>query len=116
MWKTIHAIRAGKIERRTESVHQDMTIEQIIRLTWQPKEIAPAVAEPRMGGPLVFWHNSLNNLQGMLEDFGRDLQVDELSLQAHPHPISGPLNFHQRLQFLRFHIDRHREQVANLPA
>ena len=38
MWKTIHAIRAGKIERRSESVHQDMTIEQTIDLPGSPKK------------------------------------------------------------------------------
>ena len=67
MWKTIHAIREGKIERRYESVHQDMAIEEISGLTCQPKENAPAVAEPRMGGALGFWHDSLTSLQGMLE-------------------------------------------------
>ncbi|WP_185731553.1 hypothetical protein [Larkinella rosea] len=32
----------------------------------------------------------------------------------HPHPISGPLDIHQRFAFLRFHIDRHRNQVTDL--
>jgi hypothetical protein len=114
MWKTIYAIRDGKMERKYESDHQGMPVEQIIDLTWQPKELVPAVAAPRFGGPLKFWCEALNSLQEILEAFGRDLKDDELRIQAHPHPISGAMDFQQRLEFLRFHLNRHREQVSNL--
>ena len=114
MWKTLHAIRAGKIARTYDSIHKNMPIEQLINLTWKPKEIVPAVAAPRMGGPLSFWINSLGSLQEILNVFGQDLQDDELRLQAQPHPISGAMDFHQRLEFLAFHLDRHRKQVASL--
>ncbi len=114
MWKTLHAIKEGKIESKYESIHQNMPIEQIIDLTWQPKEIVPTVAAPRLGGPLAFWTISLHSLQEILGAFGRDLNENELRLQAQPHPISGALDFHQRIEFLRFHIDRHRAQVAQI--
>lgn len=114
MWKTLHAIREGKMERTFDSVHKDLPIQQIIDLTWQPKEQVPAVAAPRLGGTLVFWRYSLQSLQAVLEAFGRDLQENELRIQAHPHPISGAMDFQQRLEFLAFHIDRHRNQVQNI--
>jgi DinB superfamily len=114
MWKSIDAIREGKMERKFESIHQDMPIEQIIELTWQPNEKVPPAAAPRLGGPLSFWCNSLNTLQEVLESFGRHLKNDELRLQAHPHPISGSMDFQQRFEFLRFHTDRHRAQVFRL--
>ena len=114
MWKTIHAIRHGKTARTYDSIHQDMPIEQLIELTWQAKEIVPPVAAPRMGGPLSFWITSLHGLQEILSVFGQDLQNDELRLQAHPHPISGAMDFHQRLEFLAFHLNRHTKQVAAL--
>jgi hypothetical protein len=111
MWKSILAIRGGKMARKYDSLQMDMTIEQIIKLTWQPKEKVPAIVAPRLGGPLSFWCASLVNLQGVLKTFGCHLKDDELRLQAQPHPISGPMNFQQRLEFLTFHINRHREQV-----
>lgn len=114
MWKTLHAIRDGNMVRTFESIHKDMPIEQIIDLTWQPKENVPAVASPRLGGPLLFWKLSLNGLQEILSAFCQDLKEDELRLQAHPHPISGALDFHQRIEFLRFHINRHSHQVSRL--
>jgi hypothetical protein len=80
MWKTIHAIREGKIDRKFESIHQDMPIEQIIDLTWKPKEIVPSVAAPRLGGPLHFWTISLDSLQKVLDAFGSDLKENELRL------------------------------------
>lgn len=114
MWKTLHAIREGKMERSYDSVHKNMPVEQIIEMTWQPKEKVPPVAAPRIGGPLLFWKASLNGLQEVLDEFGKDIHEDELRLQAHPHPISGPLDFQQRLEFLRFHINRHKDQVLQL--
>lgn len=114
MWKTLHALREGNIERNYESVHKNMPIEQVIDMTWQPKEKVPSVAAPRLGGPLSFWKVSLHSLQEVLNTFGQDLKEDELRLQAHPHPISGALDFQQRIEFLQFHINRHNDQVSQL--
>ncbi len=114
MWKTILAIRDGSIPKTYESPHKEMPIEKIIDLTWQSKEKVPAVAAPRLGGSLAFWSASLFSLQGILESFGAELQEDELRVLAHPHPISGPLDFQQRIEFLRFHIERHGQQVSAL--
>jgi len=116
MWKTIDAIREGKMEREFESVHKDMPVEQIIELTWQPKELVPAVAAPRLGGPLPYWIAALDSLQQLLAAFGQHLQHYELRVLAHPHPISGAMDFQQRFEFLGFHIARHRNQCANLLA
>ena len=112
MWKTLHAVREGKMERTFESVHKELSVETIIDRTWKEKEQVPAVAAPRMGRTLVFWLASLSSLQQVLEAFGDDLKEEELRVLAHPHPISGPMDFQQRLEFLRFHIQRHYHQVA----
>jgi hypothetical protein len=114
MWKTLHASREGNLVRSYDSIHKDMPIEQVIDITWQPKEKVPPVAAPRLGGPLSFWKSSLNSLQVVLDAFGQDLKEDELRLQAHPHPISGALDFQQRIEFLCYHIRRHENQVARL--
>lgn len=114
MWKTLYLIREGKIDNNYESIHLNMRIEEIIDLTWLSKEVVPTVAAPRIGGPLSLWIASLKSLQEMLDSFGSILRENELRLQSHPHPISGPLDFHQRLEFLRFHIDRHLVQSANI--
>ena len=74
----------------------------------------PAIAAPRLGGSLSFWCVSLRSLQQVLEDFGNILGDDELHVLAHPHPISGDMDFQQRFEFLRFHLSRHEEQVAGL--
>ncbi len=114
MWKTLYAIREGTLEKTFESNHKELPIQELIDLTWKPKEEVPAIAAPRLGGTLVFWQYSLQSLQGILEAFGNDLQEDELRIQAHPHPISGAMDFQQRLEFLAFHINRHAQQVQNI--
>jgi len=114
MWKTLRAIREGKMERAFESIHKELSNEAIIARTWKPKEQVPAVAAPRMGGTLIFWRSALLSLQSVLEEFGNDLKVEELRVLAHPHPISGPMDFQQRLEFLRFHIERHHHQALEV--
>ncbi len=32
----------------------------------------------------------------------------------YPHIISGPLNVYQRMEFLRFHLERHQRQIENI--
>lgn len=114
MWKTLLAIRAGTLSYEGVSANDGLPIEEIIRLTWKEKEEVPAIAAPRFGGPLAFWKASLAGLQPILESFGEVLNEADLAVKAHPHPISGPLTFGQRLAFLRFHLDRHRRQIENL--
>lgn len=114
MWKILYAIRDGKATRTYESDHKEWSIEKLIAQTWKEKEQVPAVAAPRLGGTLVFWRLSLASLQPLLEAFGKELHQDELRLQAHPHPISGAMDFQQRIEFLRFHIQRHHGQVQSI--
>ena len=114
MWKTLYAIRSGEMQKTSESKHLNLTIEEIIKATWKEKEQVPPIVSPRMGGTIVFWRFALESLQGILDQFGEDIKPEELRLQAHPHPISGPMDFHQRLEFLAFHIKRHQTQALNL--
>lgn len=114
MWKTLQSIRDGIMQRNFDSVHKNLPIGKIIEQTWKPKEVVPAVAAPRLGGTLAFWRASLKSLQPILEEFGSVIKDEELRLQAHPHPISGALDFQQRIEFLTFHIHRHRDQVIGL--
>ena len=74
----------------------------------------PEVAAPRLGGSLTFWIHSLRSRQYVLEALAAELAGAPLQEIIYPHPISGPLDAHQRLQFLRFHLNRHREQVERV--
>jgi hypothetical protein len=115
MWRALQAYRDGKPVWTGEHSNQGRSIEEIINLTWQPKEQVPATAAPRMGGTLAFWCASLLSLQQPLEAFGQAVANETLEAIIHPHPISGPLDIRQRFAFLRFHINRHREQAGRLP-
>lgn len=114
MWRALEAYRRGQPVWTGEHTNRGRSIEDIVAETWQPKEQVPAIAAPRLGGSLAFWCASLLNLQPLLLAFGQAVREDELDAVIHPHPISGPLDIGQRFAFLRFHIDRHRQQVARL--
>lgn len=115
MWKTLYAHRNGQLSV-LKAIHEGLSIEEEVARTLQLKEIMPAVAPPRMGGTLIFGSVSLQGFQFTLKSLGSELSDDDLLILAHPHPISGVLDFRQRLEFIRFHIDRHYDQVKKLIA
>ena len=114
MWRAFHAKREGNPVWEGELVHKGLPIETIIERTWQPKENVPASAVPRMGGPVAFWLSALASLQQPLHDLAKALDDEDPEAVIHPHIISGPLDIRQRFEFLRFHIDRHRNQLLAL--
>ena len=117
MWRALKGFQAGKPIWEGEPVHRGLPIETVIEKTWQVKENVPDVASPRWGGPLEFWTATLRSCSGPLQTMAEEMADLNLESIIYPHPISGPLDVRQRLEFLRFHLDRHRAQVMrNLAA
>lgn len=114
IWKAYFAFSLGNSLWNGDLVHSGSSIEQVVEDTWQPKEVAPDIAAPRIGGVLAYWVSALESRQSILEALEEQLEGIQLEDIVYPHPISGPLDARQRIQFLRFHIDRHREQVESI--
>jgi hypothetical protein len=114
MWKALMGIRNGKPVWDKEHTNRGLTIEEVVRLTWKDKEKAPEIAEPTLGGPLEFWISALEACQVLVDRIVKELEGEDLENIVYPHPISGPLDIRQRFNFLRFHLDRHHEQVLRL--
>ena len=114
IWKTLEGIRGGKPIWSGEAVHHGLTIEEIIDKTWKAKEQVPEIAKPRWGGPVEYWIATLNGCQNLLESLSHELKGHDLYQIIYPHIISGPLNVVQRMQFLRFHLNRHQGQIENI--
>lgn len=113
IWAALDALRAGRgwAEARP---NRGKPIEDVVAATWKPKEVAPPIATPHIGGPIRFWLSATRSLQPVLADLGAHLQGANLEDVVFPHYLSGPLDARQRLEFLRFHIERHADQVARL--
>ena len=114
MWKALDGIRRGEPVWPGEQVHRGLSIEEVTEKTWPEQVDAPAIASPSWGGPLAFWTQSLGACDATLKALARELKGAELTEIVYPHPISGPLNVVQRLEFLRFHLDHHREQIGRI--
>lgn len=114
IWKAIYGVRSGRPVFIGEDVHRGLPIEDIIRTTWQEKEQVPESAKPRWGGPIDYWISSLDACQHILEGLGKGLADMDLEKVIYPHVISGPLDARQRLEFLRFHLNRHQGQVERI--
>lgn len=114
MWKAADGIRNGQPIWEGKNPNAGLSIETVIEQTWQTKEKVPEVAKPKWGGPIAFWISALeactHNLSN-LKDFLNGLDPEKI---IYPHPISGPLNVVQRINFLRFHLDRHQAQMERI--
>ncbi|MBX2870776.1 MAG: DinB family protein [Saprospiraceae bacterium] len=116
MWKALAGIENGDPIWEGTPEHAGRNIEEVVDLTWQTKEKVPEVAKPRWGGALDFWINALKACRPLLAALSDALADHDPAQIIYPHPISGPLNVVQRIEFLRFHLDRHRAQVERIKA
>ena len=113
IWAAARQVRAGKNWEGPRPNH-GKSIEEVVAATWKPKESAPGIATPHIGGPLEAWISSLQSLRNVLADLAQELQGLELEAIVFPHYLSGPLDGRQRLEFLRFHMARHLEQIRRI--
>jgi hypothetical protein len=116
IWAAANGVRKGKPMWVGDHTNRGLSIDEVIAQTWKPKEKAPAIATPHIGGPLSYWleymslaHDFLHRLEPLLNGLSLDTVI-------FPHFISGPLDAGQRIQFLTFHIIRHRTQILELMA
>jgi hypothetical protein len=113
IWAAARQVRAG-VAWTGERPNHGKSIEDVVAATWQTKELAPGIATPHIGGPLEAWISSLRSLRAVLADLAKELDGLDLEAIVFPHYLSGPLDGRQRLEFLRFHMDRHLEQIRRL--
>jgi len=113
IWAAARQVRAGAAWMDARPNH-GKSIEDVVATTWKPKEVAPGIATPHIGGPLEAWISSLGSLRSVVADLARELDGLDLEAIVFPHYLSGPLDGRQRLEFLRFHMDRHIEQIRRI--
>ena len=116
IWDAAEGVRRGTRLWTAPHPHRGKSIEQVVAETWGPAAEAPVPARPQWGGPHGYWMAALGSNAAMLAALTPQLEGLDPESLVHPHPLSGPLDARQRLEFLRFHIDRHREQVKRLMA
>lgn len=116
MWKVLEGVKNGQAAWSGENKNEGLSIEAVIDQTWQAKEQVPTIAEPRWGGALDFWISSLEACAYTLKQLGEALDGMNLEQIIYPHPISGPLNIIQRIDFLSFHLKRHQGQIEKTKA
>lgn len=71
-------------------------------------------SHPQTNGPLAYWVASLAACQPVLNALEQKLDGLDLEAVVAPHFLSGPLDARQRLEFLRWHMDHHRQQIGEI--
>jgi hypothetical protein len=113
IWTALEETRAGKTWTG-DLPNAGLSIEQVVKRTWKEKEIAPPAATPHFGGPLFAWATAVRSLPPLLAALSVELENEQLERIVYPHFLSGPLDARQRLEFVRFHIERHHLQVRRI--
>ncbi len=116
IWSAAEGMRKGKPIWQGEHTNRGLTIEEVVARTWKPKEVAPPLVAPRFGGPASYWIENLRSSQQLLERLEPVLEGLPIEALIFPHFLSGPLDAGQRIDFLRFHMMRHRMQIENIIA
>jgi len=114
IWLAADNFRDGTPVFTGEHTNRGLSIDEVVARTWKPKEIAPPIATPHIGGPLQYWIAYSESCQLVLDQLGTALDGLDPEQVIFPHFLSGPLDARQRLEFLRFHLDRHRAQILRL--
>jgi hypothetical protein len=108
--------RAGDPVWSGDSENAGQAIEQVIERTWKPRETAPESATPTGRWSAGIWAAHLSSCDALLSDLPAVLAGLPLERVIYPHFLCGPLDVVQRLEFLRFHLERHAEQVRRIRA
>ena len=126
IWQAAEGVRRGRPVWRGDAVHRGAAIEEVIARTWELTEAgprtwktaerAPENAVPRTGGPLAYWAACLEATQPVLDRLPAVLAGLDLQAVVYPHVLSGPLDARQRLEFLRWHLDHHLQQIQDITA
>jgi DinB superfamily len=116
IWSAAEGVRKGKPVWSGEHTNRGLSIEEVVACTWKPKEIAPPLVAPRFGGPPSYWLESLRHSQQLLDRLEPVLDGLDIESVIFPHFLSGPLDAGQRIDFLRFHMLRHRGQIEEMLA
>jgi hypothetical protein len=111
IWAAADGVKSGHPVWAGEHTNSGVSIDDVIARTWKPKEVAPPIATPHIGGPLAYWVESFRLSQPLLDALAVSLEGMDLRSIIYPHFLSGPLDAEQRIEFLRFHMDRHRGQI-----
>jgi hypothetical protein len=126
LWQAAAGLRCGQEAWNGTVPHRMLSIEEVVEQTWKvtstgpisvrTAEKAPEAATPRSDGPLADWATCLEACQPVLEQLGEVLSGLDLAQVIVPHVTSGPLDARQRLQFLHWHLDHHRQQIEDIKA
>lgn len=84
--------------------------------TWRTEATAPESAALSTDGPLAYWAACLEATQPVLERLPVVLAGLDLRAVVYPHALSSPLDARQRLEFLRWHLDHHLQQIEDIEA
>ncbi len=114
VWAAAEGARHGQRVWAGESVHRGKSIEQIVAETWAPRQQAPDLATPRRRGPLAYWVVAIQCNQPLLEALPATLAGLDPDEVITPHPVSGPWDARQWLEFVQFHLDLHRQQIEGV--
>lgn len=87
------------------------TVQEIIAPFVSQRVASPPAMIPSGGASAEYWIGALQANRPILNTLPAILTANDLERISFPHFAAGPLNVLQWLEFLAFHIERHRQQM-----
>ena len=116
LWAVVRSVGQGEEAWDGELPNPGRSIDEIVAATVTGKIEALEAVKPRFNGPLDWAVAELEACQPVLASFGAALHGLDPETIIFPHFVFGPLDAVQRLQFLRWHLDHHLEQIEEIKA
>ncbi len=117
IWRMFKAVEDARASREIlKSSSPEASIEEIVGRTWKVREEAPPLAIPKLGGSEAYWSVRMRRNAALVSAFADLVDESELDMIAYPHPISGAFTMRQGFEFIRFHLDRHRDHILEARA
>ncbi|MBT8335005.1 MAG: DinB family protein [Gemmatimonadetes bacterium] len=110
LWRAVEA--AGESgPAAIDPPHDDRTIDEVFADLPDRVDAPEAVIPKRAGRPLGYWSGRLREHQNAIESLAGAIEAVGPDRVVLPHFVAGPLNGWQRLEFFRWHLERHLAQM-----
>ena len=110
LWKIVLAVRAGEGPAPVAAVLAARSVEEAF-VDVPDRVDAPPPVQPTGKGTARYWCERLRANGWLLRRLAAAMAEIGLDRIVMPHFIAGPLDGRQRLQFIRWHLERHLAQI-----
>ena len=111
LWGVVERLDRGDAVQELDPALARRSIAEVFAGAPERIDAPTAVVPSHEGRPAGYWLARLRGNEALLAELGQAIRRVGLGRVVYPHFMAGPLGGRQRLQFFRWHMDRHLGQI-----